>query len=122
MKLDISALCNREIRCSCGHAHFCPIREVVVQNGALSRLPALAEGYGHILLAADENTWAVCGEKAEALLGGRVRGRLIFRREGRLVPDERAVDELTRALDGETDLVVGIGSGVINDICKFVTC
>ena len=120
-KLDLSAYCSREIPCSCGRRHFCSIREVVVREGALDCLPALTEGFGNIFLVADTNTWAVCGEGVSAILGDTIQGKLIFRREGTLVPDERAVEELERAVNADTDLILGIGSGVINDICKYVS-
>ncbi|MBO4885313.1 MAG: sn-glycerol-1-phosphate dehydrogenase [Clostridia bacterium] len=121
MEMNISALCNRVITCSCGHTHFCPIEEAVVCQGALERLPSLTVNYQAIFMVADDNTWAVCGDRATAFMHGRVQGRLIFQRRGRLVPDERAVEELESALGRETDLIIGIGSGVINDICKYVS-
>ena len=69
MKLDIASYCNREITCSCGHTHFCPISTVVVEKGALGKLPGLMGDYAHILLVADENTYGTCGDQVSALLG-----------------------------------------------------
>ena len=120
-ELNLSEWCSREIPCPCGRRHFCSVREAVVDAGALERLPALTEGFRSVFLAADANTWEAAGERAAAILGGRVRGKLIFRREGKLVPDERAVGELEDALPADTDLILGVGSGVINDLCKFVS-
>lgn len=121
MKLDIASYCSREIHCSCGHTHFCPISEVVVEKGALNKLPGLMKEYSHILLVADENTYAVCGAQVSALLGDKLENTLVYHREGLLVPDEKAVAELEKMLTDKTDFVVGIGSGVINDTCKYVT-
>ncbi len=53
--------------------------------------------------------------------GSRVGGTLVFRRADRLVPDEEAVKELDGAVTVNTDLILGIGSGVINDLCKYVS-
>lgn len=121
MKLDIASYCNREIHCSCGHTHFCPISEVVVEKGALKKLPELMKAYSHILLVADENTYRTCGDEVSALLGGRLENTLIYHCDGLLVPDEKAVAQLESMLTEKTDFVVGIGSGVINDTCKYVT-
>ena len=121
LELDISSFCSREIPCSCGRRHFCPIREVIVERGALSRLPELTAGYGHILLAADTNTWTVCGDAVTSILGSCVQAKLVFSRKGQLVPDERAVEELDGMVTADTDLILGIGSGVINDLCKYVS-
>ena len=121
MQLDIASYCNREIHCSCGHTHFCPISEVVVENNALQKLPGLLKAYRHIVLVADENTWAACGQQVHELLKDQVESTLIFHRDGLLVPDEEAIAELEKQLTPQTDFVVGVGSGVINDICKYVT-
>ena len=121
MRFDIQALCSRKIPCSCGRTHFCGIAAAVAESGAISRLPAYTAAYRHILLIADTNTYAACGEQAAALLGERLQKTLIYRREGMLVPDETAIAEAEAALSPDTDFVVGVGSGVIQDLCKYVT-
>ena len=121
MDLNIGLYCNREIHCSCGHIHYCPIEQVEIGPGALEKLPELLAAYHHILLVADTHTDAACGQRVRALLGERVQGYLIYRRPGLLVPDERAVAELEDALTVDTDFILGVGSGVINDTCKYVS-
>ena len=121
MNADISMYINREIACSCGKVHFCPITDVVVRSGALEELAQRTEAYRKIFVVADGNTWAVCGETVWNALAGRVSGRLIYEREGVLVPDEPAMAELSGALPEEADFVLGVGSGVINDLCKYVS-
>ena len=120
MHLDISAYCGKEINCTCGRTHFCNLGEVVVEKGALSHLPRLTEKYQRILLVADQNTYAACGQKAQEILGSKIADTLVFTCEGFLVPDEKAVAEVEKHLPG-IDFVVGVGSGVINDICKYIT-
>ncbi len=120
MHLDISAYCGKKINCTCGRTHFCNLGEVVVEKGALSHLPRLTEKYQRILLVADQNTYAACGQKAQEILGSKIADTLVFTCEGFLVPDEKAVAEVEKHLNG-IDFIVGVGSGVINDICKYVT-
>jgi len=55
------------------------------------------------------------------MLADQVADILVYEREGILVPDERAVEEMQQKLTGEMDLIVGIGSGVIQDLCKYVS-
>ena len=119
--MDVQRYCDREIHCSCGKIHYCPISDVVIEKGALEKLPQLLTPYAHVFLVADDNTFAVCGERVYALLGDRAAGRLVYHREGLLIPDEEAVEELRAAMPENTDFVVGVGSGVINDICKYTT-
>lgn len=108
-------------RCSCGKEHSCEIKSVQIGKHALAAIPALTAAYHHILLVADENTYAVCGEEVTAALGERRQKTLIYHREGLLVPNEEAIAELSAALTEESDLIVGIGSGVIQDLCKYVS-
>jgi len=121
VKLDIAKYVDRKIECSCGHTHYCPISEVVVESGALEKLDTLMAPYKRILVVADENTYATCGEKVCEILADKLAGKLVYVRKGLLVPDEHAVAEMDAAMPEDCDFVIGIGSGVINDICKYVT-
>ena len=106
--------------CPCGKPHVCPIRTVHIGEWALLSLPAVCEGYRRLLLVADTNTYAACGERAEALLGDLVVSKQIFSGEELVIPDETSVEAIEGKLTDEVDLIVGVGSGVINDLCKFV--
>ena len=106
--------------CPCGKPHTCPIRTVRIGEGALLCLPAVCEGYRRILLVADTNTYAACGERAEALLGDLIASKHIFAGTDLVIPDETSVEAIEGKLTADTDLIVGVGSGVINDLCKFV--
>lgn len=113
--------------CPCGKPHICPIRAVEIGDRALSTLPALSADYHHILLVADENTHtaihSATGTSVEALLGDAVAAAHIFPSTGPepLIPDEAAITAIEAHLTPDTDLILGIGSGVINDLCKQVS-
>jgi glycerol-1-phosphate dehydrogenase [NAD(P)+] len=102
-------------------SHKCPIDHVIIGENALDSLPDLTEGYASILLVADKNTYRVCGRDVERILESKLADTLIYEREGILVPDELAIDQLTARVTSDTDLIVGVGSGVINDLCKIVS-
>ena len=38
-----------------------------------------------------------------------------------MIPNEEAVEKLEACLSNKTDLIIGVGSGVINDLCKYVS-
>ena len=107
--------------CACGMEHNCEIGSIVIGPGALNELPALTGGYDRILLVADCNTYAVCGDQVVELLEHRVENRVVFQCEGFLVPNEEAVAQIEKILTPQTDLIVGVGSGVIQDLCKYVS-
>ncbi len=118
-----SSLLMRHISCDCGQDHFCPIRSVVIGEHVLPQLPSLCSQYHRILLVADQNTYACCGESVAQLLGERCVGQLIYQSGNHfLVPDRPAADRLQAEAERcSADFFVGIGSGVINDLCKYVS-
>ncbi len=116
--MDINQLLSG-IDCVCGARHACDIEAVYVEKGATSRLTTLCERYARILLVADENTYAAAGKKTEAALEGKISARVIFGGEI-LIPNEVAIARVTEAL-GNASLILGIGSGVIQDLCKYVS-
>lgn len=121
LNLELSKYCNKEITCSCGRVHYCPIEEVVIGNGVLEKIPELLKTYNKIFFVADTNTYGVCGSTVFKLLSDKISATLIYKREGVLVPNKEAVDEFLQKIPKDTDFVLGVGSGVINDICKYST-
>ncbi len=119
--MELFDLLNRDIACSCGRVHRCDIDCVDIGEGAVERLPETAAKYGSILLVADNNTNAVCGERVRALLGEKIKDICLFVTDDLLVPDEASISAVESKMTPETDLILGIGSGVINDICKYVS-
>ena len=105
--------------CPCGKDHSCPTEAVEIGSGALEKLPQLCAGYEKILLVADQNTYRVGGEAAEKLLSGKLEGKVIYQTGDKpLIPNEEALETLAAAVTDKTQLIVGVGSGVINDLCK----
>lgn len=107
--------------CSCGMVHSCSIKKVIIGNGVINELTTVLKDYRKILLVADQNTYAVCGSQVQRLLGEKLENELVYKRDGLLVPNEEAVEELKAKLTEETDLIIGVGSGVIQDLCKYVS-
>lgn len=119
--MEIKELLAGVDTCACGKSHKCPIDHVIIAENACDSLPEITEAYSNILLVADRNTYRVGGEVVSAKLGARLKDTLVYQTEEVLVPDETAIAELKSHLTEKTDLIIGIGSGVINDLCKHVS-
>ena len=121
--MKLNDLLNRDLVCRCGRTHRCDIDTVRIGKGALETLGEALSAYRRILLVSDEHTYPLCGDRVSALLGDRLEGRcdLVSGEEGLVVPDEDSIARIEGALTPETDLILGIGSGVINDLCKYVS-
>lgn len=119
--MDFSKLLEGKTDCRCGREHSCPIDHVHIGSGAVEVLPELTDGFHSVVLVADGNTYEVQGSTVERLLGDKIQTQLIYSGEEILVPDETAIEMLQETLTQDTDLIIGVGSGVINDICKYVS-
>ena len=117
--MTTSELLSGRSGCECGRDHACPIRYLKIGEGAIGYLSVSTAEYKRILLVADENTYGAAGAAVEEVIGDRTVGRVIFGKE-LLIPDEAAIKRIEDAVGEDTELIVGIGSGVINDLCKYV--
>lgn len=118
--MDISELLKGRKNCACGREHTCGIKHIRLGKGAINSLPALCENFNRIAVAADVNTYRVCGESVCLPLSDKLVSRTVLEAGsgGRLIPDETALERIKDSAVG-ADMLVGIGSGVINDICKY---
>ncbi len=117
--MDINELLKGK-HCTCGKEHTCSIEYVYIEKGAIGRLTEITGEYRRLLLVADENTYEAAGRQTEEALVGKDLRRQIFSGAELLVPNEGAIAAVEEKL-GEAELIVGIGSGVIQDLCKYVS-
>ena len=117
--MDIKSLLQGK-KCSCGRQHRCDIRHVSIGTDAIQSLDKLMRDYSTILLVADENTYCAAGEKTSEALSGKNVRKVIFSGKTVLIPDEEAIERIQNAMEG-AEHIIGIGSGVIQDLCKYVS-
>lgn len=117
--MDINGLLQG-VKCECGREHTCNIRYVYVERDAARRLPLVLKDFDSILLVADENTYAAAGELCEQYAAEKIKHRQIFTGAEVLVPNEDAISAVQAKLPG-IDFILGIGSGVIQDLCKYIS-
>ena len=103
-----------------GHAPTC---DILIGPGAIRDLPAVMEKLGahKAFVFADRNTYRAAGEKVCDILrndGTQVTSRIF--EDDHLEPDERSVGLAAMCVDPKCQVIVGVGSGVINDICKII--
>ena len=110
-----------ETGCSCGKTHFAPIDDIFIGSGVIRVLPEQVRRYGgrKAFIVADPNTFEVAGKQVCALLqDANIDYTLYIFAQKELKPDEHAVGAAVMHFDHSCDTVIGVGSGVINDICK----
>lgn len=105
--------------CACCRKHRCDIDFVYIEENATARLSEICPEE-NILVVADENTFAASGNAVLSALATKNVKKVVFGGEKLLVPNEDAVARITDEV-GNSELIVGIGSGVIQDLCKYVS-
>lgn len=112
--------------CECGRRHDVPIKRIVYSEDALESLSevlsSLVKGR-HVVLIADQRTWDIAGRNAEEALK-----RADWSTETIIIPDtdhgspacnEKTHDWLSNKMPS-ADIALAVGSGVINDLTKWV--
>ena len=109
--------------CKCGKIHKNPVDELVVGKGVINKLPMIAKKYNakSAFILADKNTFAVAGETVLNLLEKEeIKCSKYVFKSGDLEPDEKTVGSAVMHFNNACDVIVAIGSGVINDIAKIL--
>lgn len=109
--------------CDCGKLHESGIKKVIIEKNALRHLPELLEeisGKKPFLLSG-QDTFAAAGEKVCAVLDAAKipYSKYVFTHSP-VLPTEHSVGAAVMNFDYSCDCIVGIGSGVINDIGKIL--
>ena len=118
---DLRSFCK--ISCPCGKSHELILKDIVLKKGALLSLPekVLEFGVKKAFIIMDNNTLKVAGEKVDTLLNekGIETVKFIYNTDN-LEPDDTALEQLYIAFDKTCEIVIGVGSGVINDLGKML--
>ncbi len=122
--IDWKNYIGKEIDCTCGHIHECDMKHIAVTHDAISLLPEyIAEGkYKSIYIVSDVNTQKAAGDKVcNVLEKSNINFAKYVFPDHELVPNESTVGKIITHMPKNCDLIIGIGSGIINDLCKYVS-
>ena len=109
--------------CDCGHHHGVQIRYLKTGRNVLGCVPEMVVALGakRPFVLCDQSTYAAAGRRVcEILDQAGVPYTLYVLPLDKPSPDEYAVGNVIMRLDTRCDLILGVGSGVINDTCKEV--
>lgn len=97
--------------------------ECIIGSNAVEAIAdfAVRVGARRAFVVADTNTYPIAGQAVQGALKARgIESRTCVLDGTQAEPDERAAGTLFLHFEQECDLVLGIGSGVINDLCKLL--
>ena len=109
-------------KCKCGKEHTFE-SEVITGKGVINQLSEAVKKFNakKVFLIADKNTFPAAGEKAcKILKENEIKVFSYIYNKDCLEPNEENVGLAIMNFNSECDAVIGVGSGVINDISKIV--
>ncbi len=119
--MNIKKLNAKFANCTCKKEHKCDIQSVVIEENALTKVAKLVRGYKKVLVVYDKNTYQFAKVVIENL-GKKFENQILLVGQGELViPNEEQIEVISNMVTNKTDLIIGVGSGVINDLCKYVS-
>lgn len=124
---DVSSFADFQLQCECGHTHTVPIRHIYIGKGILSKLSHILEDFQgkKVFLIGDSNTMPLAEEKVLSILQKaecQVTERIFaYHGAGHQVLDEKLIGNMLIHLPQDTDLIVTIGSGTMNDLSRVIS-
>lgn len=111
-------------KCACGRYHTANIDDVIVGKGVLAQLPEIISRYGakKPFILSDANTFAAAGEAVCKILEDAGISYVSYAfQAGTLPPNEKTVGSVILHYDTSCDMVIAVGSGVLNDTGKILS-
>lgn len=116
-------MANDGFECACGKRHYGLLKDCVIGENALLRLPEMIRKYNgtHPFILCDTLTYEAAGERVTKLLDAEnITYTIHIIQRIHPAPDEKIVGEALMYCTADCDIVIAVGGGVINDTCKII--
>jgi len=122
--LNYNELLKEKGLCDCGISHEVKTQGIVIEKNAIARLSEILGEYDlpkDVMVVSDTNTFMCAGKDvAENLLSNGYKvNQLVFDSKELMHPDEKSVGQLMFAAEPEPEMIIAVGSGTLNDLCRF---
>lgn len=127
MKLRPEEMAGKSFECKCGLTHSVDLDRIIVSKDALKSIVNIAKPFsvkGKIYVISDNNTYPAAGERIVELLyaqGYDIKSFMFETGDHQLNPDEKTLGRLIYEIEPDVSLIVAVGSGVINDVCRTIS-
>ncbi|MBQ8345578.1 MAG: sn-glycerol-1-phosphate dehydrogenase [Clostridia bacterium] len=115
----------RTIDCSCGQTHSSRVEIIEIKPNVIEKemLAFLKDkGYQKLTVVCDRNTYRVAaGKVCRVLEENGIAYKLHQYQEESVLPNEHFIGNLAMGMALDSDLILAVGSGTINDICRYVS-
>ena len=110
--------------CTCGRHHATGVKYLKIGRGVIHTIPEALHtlGVSHPFVVCDQNTYQAAGKRAIEILAAAGIPYTLYVFDGArpVLPSERELGILVMRFNYQCDVILGVGSGVINDLCKML--
>ncbi len=123
-----------ELVCACSKKyHSSPLDGFLISSGAVIEMPQFLKNFNNIFIVADERTYKAAGNEVEKILKADKKSVNSFILDGEVLPDSKTIGEILLHAHNPSgisnvfeysplpDIILAVGSGTINDCCRFVS-
>jgi len=116
---------EHRFKCDCGKEHILPIKEIIIGPGAIDNLKQIdfklsLKKNGLVII--DKLIYEIIGQKImNSLKGSGFDIKLSLFPSNSIAADESAIVKVLNDLEDNTDFLVAVGSGTINDLVRYVS-
>lgn len=123
LNLNVEQMTGLNYTCLCGKNHSVGIETIKVGDGVITQLPTVIKNYKgkNVFIIEDTHTYEVAGKKVKNLLKDKFKVTKYVFKDEHLHPNEMTLGRLLLKIPGDTDLIIAVGSGTINDISRFLS-
>lgn len=127
--MSLSELIRPEgFECACGKRHVCALKYLNIGRGIVEEVPKMVAAMGKQkpFVVCDENTWAAAGRRVDEILTRAGVAHTVYviplnnPDAGRIAPGEWEAGSILMHFDASCDMLLAVGSGVVNDLCRVV--
>jgi glycerol-1-phosphate dehydrogenase [NAD(P)+] len=126
--VTLDSILDRTIQCRCGQIHKVPIKGIFFSEDALMELPEFLNRHIQVrtaVLISDIRTYEIAGRQVKEILknaGWSIRTiKLPDGEKGSPVCDDGTFHDLSAQIRNSPGVCIAVGSGVINDLTKWVS-
>lgn len=123
-KSYLTTILNAFSKCDCGKDHQVALETISIGNDALNELITylIENDMHHIMVVMDDNTRFALGDSLLTILSNTaLNTSYICFHETEVHPDEKHVGDILMTCPIETNVLISVGSGCINDLTRYVS-
>jgi len=115
-----------EFVCRCGLEHKVDLQKILIGKGVIGQTAGIVKPFseGVVYMVSDNNTFTAAGKDVLEMLtasGINVKSFMFETEDRQLNPDEKTLGRLIYECGPDISLMLAVGSGVINDICRTIS-